>query len=167
MTRKSLKHLNCGWAQAAEAIGDKWSIMILRDAFIGVKTFSAFADSLSISRNILTQRLDHLIDHDVLGKRPIGIGSARHEYYLTEKGNALLPIMMALYQWSDEWVFGKGNEPYVVIDRDSREPIDRIIISSGGKRDLTMADLTIVAGEGANENNQCVVEAIAQQDHLS
>ncbi|WP_430416334.1 winged helix-turn-helix transcriptional regulator [Parasphingorhabdus sp.] len=167
MTRKSLEHLNCGWAQAAEAIGDKWSIMIVRDAFIGVKTFSAFAEHLSISRNILTQRLEHLIKHGVLIKRPIGLGSTRQEYVLTEKGHALFPIIVALYQWSDQWVFGEGKEPYVLIDKEKRQPLPKFEVSSKDGRTLSMADVTVTAGQGANENNRKVTEAIAENERLS
>lgn len=120
MTRKSLEHFNCSWAQAAEAIGDKWSILIVRDAFQGVKTFSVFAQNLGIARNILVQRLDHLQYHDIIQKCPIGIGSTRFEYALTDKGKALFPVFIALSQWGDQWIFGKGKEPLVVIDREKR-----------------------------------------------
>ncbi|MEM1133445.1 MAG: helix-turn-helix domain-containing protein [Pseudomonadota bacterium] len=167
MKRKSLEHLNCGWAQAAEAIGDKWSILIIRDAFVGVRTFSAFAESLTISRNILTQRLEHLIKHEILMKRPIGVGSARYEYVLTEKGHALFPIIVALYQWSDEWVFDEGKEPYVMVDKQEHQPISKLKVSADDGRALTMADVTIKAGGGANENNRRMAEEIALKEKLS
>lgn len=166
MTRKSLEHLNCGWAQAAEAIGDKWSIMIIRNAFFGMKTFSAFAENLGISRNILTQRLDHLVRHEILSKRPQGLGSSRYDYTLTEKGQGLFPIIVALYQWSDEWVFGDGKEPYTLLDKQTRKPLQKLEVSSKDGLSLTMADVTMVAGAGANDNVRRLADEIAQNEKL-
>ena len=163
MTRKSLGHLNCGWAQAAEAIGDKWSILIVRDAFFGVRTFSAFETSLGISKNILTQRLEHLVKHEILKKQLIGLGSTRFEYRLTEKGDALLPVIIALAQWSDERVFGEGKEPYKVMDRASNKPIKRMAIQNEDGEEMEFADLMLTAGPGANENNKRLVELMAEQ----
>jgi len=167
MKRKSLEHLNCSWAQAAEAIGDKWSIMIIRNAFYGMKTFSAFADNLDISRNILTQRLEHLIKHGIMAKRPQGLGSSRFEYVLTDKGHGLFPVMVALYQWGDEWVFGEGKEPVTLIDKATGKPLDTLNVSSQGEPGLTMADVTVVAGAGANENIHKIAEEIARHAKFS
>ncbi|WOE74680.1 winged helix-turn-helix transcriptional regulator [Alterisphingorhabdus coralli] len=167
MTRKSLEHLNCSWAQAAEAIGDKWSIMIVRDAFFGVKTFSAFADNLGISKNILTQRLEHLIKHGVLAKRPIGLGTSRSEYTLTDKGQALFPIMIGLAQWSDEWVFGNDKEPYNIIDKQKGAPIQKVRVTDTNGCELSMADVTLTPGKGANANNRRLAEEMARNERLA
>ena len=163
MTRKSLSHLNCSWAQAAEAIGDKWSILIVRDAFFGVRTFSAFEASLGISNNIHSQRLEHLVAHEILRKQLIGLGSTRYEYRLTEKGDALLPVIIALAQWSDERVFGEGKEPYKVMERASNKPIKRIAIENADGEEMEFADLMLTAGPGANANNKRLVELMAAQ----
>lgn len=163
MTRKSLEHFNCSWAQAAEAIGDKWSLMIVRDAFHGVKTFSAFANNLGIAKNILIQRLEHLQHHGVIEKRPMGVGSSRFEYTLSEKGRALLPVFIALGQWGDQWVFGKGQEPLVVIDRKTKKPIKKLHVVSADNRNLKAEDVTVKAGKGANEANRRAVEEIQKQ----
>ena len=163
MPRKSLEHLNCAWAQAAEAVGDKWSIMIIRDAFYGIKTFSAFEKSIGISKNILSQRLDHLQKHDILSKRPVGLGSSRTEYSLTEKGLALFPVIAALGQWSDNCVFGKGNEPLVVVDLENRKPIKQIKVESADGENLTLRDITFKAGPGANENTKRIAAEIEKE----
>ena len=162
MKRKSLEHFNCSWAQASEAIGDKWSIMIIRDAFYGVKTFSAFANNIGIARNILTQRLEHLQKHEILEKKAIGLGSSRYEYRLTEKGFALFPVIVALGQWSDQWIFGEGKEPLVIVDLENREPVQKMVVEASDNRELTLRDITFKAGPGANENTRQTAAEIEQ-----
>lgn len=162
VTRKSLEHFNCSWAQAAEAVGDKWSIMIIRDAFYGVKTFSAFQKNMGIAKNILTQRLEHLQKHDILEKRQIGLGSARSEYCLTEKGFALFPVVIAIGQWGDKWIFGEGQEPLIVVDRKHRKPIKTMSVEAADGRALTLRDVTFSAGAGANENTRKIADDIEQ-----
>lgn len=163
MKRKSLSHLNCGWAQAAEAIGDKWSIMILRDAFCGVRTFSGFQKSLDISKNILTQRLEHLVGHNVLKRKPIDLGSARQEYVLTSKGEALFPVLVGLAQWSNEHVFGEGKEPYEFVNRASNASVKPLSVIDQSGQSLSAADLALTEGPGANENNKRLIKAMAAQ----
>ena len=160
MTRKSLEHFNCSWAKSAEAVGDKWSIMIIRDAFYGVKTFSAFQKNIGIAKNILTQRLEHLQTHEILIKRPIGLGSARFEYCLTEKGFALFPVIAAIGQWGDKWIMGNGNEPLVIIDSKNREPIKEIAVEASDGRNLSLREITFVAGPGANDNTKKLADEI-------
>ena len=149
MTRKSLKHLNCSWAQALEAIGDKWSIMIIRDAFYGVRTFSAFVKRLGISKNILSNRLDHLEEHGIIEKRSQGVGSTRYEYRLTEKGLGTFPIIIALSQWGDEWIFGEGREPLLILDARERKPIQKILVKDQEDNVLEIDDIEVAPGPGA------------------
>ncbi|EAQ64184.1 hypothetical protein MED121_01090 [Marinomonas sp. MED121] len=162
MKRKSLEHFNCSWAQAAEAVGDKWSIMIIRDAFYGVKTFSAFVKSIGIAKNILTQRLEHLQKHEIIEKRPVGLGSSRFEYCLTEKGFALFPAIIALGQWGDKWIFGEGKEPLIVVDMESKQPLEQVSVKASDGRKLSLRDITFVAGEGASENTQKTADEISK-----
>ena len=162
MPRKSLEHFNCSWAQAAEAVGDKWSMMIIRDAFYGVKTFSAFVENIGIAKNILTQRLEHLQQHGILQKRQIGLGSSRSEYILTDKGKALFPVIVALGQWGDQWIFGKGKEPIVVVDLQNKKPIKNVTVESKDGRELSISDITFVAGAGASESTRQIAAEIKQ-----
>ncbi len=162
MPRKSLEHFNCSWAQAAEAVGDKWSMMIIRDAFYGVKTFSAFVENIGIAKNILTQRLEHLQQHGILQKRQIGVGSSRSEYILTDKGKALFPVIVALGQWGDQWIFGKGKEPIVVVDLQNKKPIKKLTVESKDGRELSIGDITFVAGGGASESTRQIAADIKQ-----
>lgn len=160
MPRKSLEHFNCSWAQAAEAIGDKWSMMIIRDAFYGVKTFSAFIQNIGMAKNILSQRLEHLQKHDVIRKRQIGVGSSRSEYILTDKGKALFPVVAALGQWGDQWIFGEGKAPLVVVDREDGERIKTIQVEAHDGRCLDVGDITFLAGPGAEETTRQIAADI-------
>ncbi|MEM7137855.1 MAG: helix-turn-helix domain-containing protein [Myxococcota bacterium] len=148
MPRKSLDHFNCSWARTAEAIGDKWSIVILRNAFFGVDTFTEFLEDLGISKNILSSRLDHLMTHGILEQRPSRAGGTRQVYKLTRKGRALFPAIVALGQWGDEWLFD-DKPPVVIVDRASRKPVSKVEVHDSEERPLKLGEVTFVAGPGA------------------
>ncbi len=80
----------------------------------GIRRFDDFVDRLGISRNVLTNRLDTLVDAGILARRPYDEARGRSDYLLTEKGRALWPVITALRQWGDEWVYGPGNEPVTI-----------------------------------------------------
>ncbi len=114
MKKASFAGMQCSVAQALEVIGEWWTLLILRDAFLGVSRFDDFANRLGIARNVLTARLDTLVDHDVLTRVPYDEARGRYDYRLTDKGRALLPVITAIRQWGDDWILGEGNEPVVV-----------------------------------------------------
>jgi DNA-binding HxlR family transcriptional regulator len=150
MGRKRFGDMNCGIAQSLEVLGDWWTLLIVRDAFFGVRRFGDFEASLGIAKNILSDRLAHLVEHGVLEKRPVGESGQRFEYRLTEKGEALLPVLTALREWSDEWVFGRGHEPVIVKDRKSGRRVPRMKITDAEGRALTRRDLRTEPGPGAS-----------------
>src|SRR6478672_1167773 len=112
--RTSYKDYACSIAQTLEIVGEWWTLLIVRDAFFGVRRFDDFVERLGISRNILTDRLDKLVDAGVLARRPYDEARGRNDYVLTDKGRALWPVLTALRQWGDEWIYGDGNEPVVL-----------------------------------------------------
>jgi DNA-binding HxlR family transcriptional regulator len=118
MRKASFAEMNCSVAQALEIIGEWWTLLILRDCFLGIRRFDDFVDRLGISRNVLTNRLDKLVDTDLLERRPYDEARARYDYVLTDKGRALWPVLTALRQWGDEWILGDGNEPLLIEHRD-------------------------------------------------
>ena len=117
MGRKRFDEMNCGVAQALEAIGDWWSLLIVRDAFFGARRFGEFERSLGIAKNILSDRLRRLVEHGIFDRIDVGDAGERFEYRLTKKGEALLTVLTAMREWSDEWVFGRGKEPLIVRER--------------------------------------------------
>ncbi|HEY8155129.1 MAG TPA: helix-turn-helix domain-containing protein [Myxococcota bacterium] len=150
MGRKRFQHMNCGVAQALEALGDWWTLLIVRDAFFGARRFGDFEKSLGISKNILSDRLQRLTEHGIFLKVDVGETGERFEYRLSEKGEALLPLLTALRDWSDEWIFGRGHEPVIVKDRRSRRRIPRMRVTDADGRPLTRRDLHTEPGPGAS-----------------
>lgn len=110
--------MHCPIAQFAEALGDKWSLLIIRDAFMGQNTFSGFQRNLGLAKNVLTERLNHLVDHDILSKIPTRPEVNRYTYELTDKGLALLPIADEMTKWSQEWVPSMTLSPLPLKQRD-------------------------------------------------
>lgn len=111
MKKTSFADMNCAIAQSLEIVGEWWTMLILRDAFFGVRRFDDWIERLGISRNVLTTRLNTLVESGLMERRTYDEGRGRHDYVLTEKGRALWPVMVSLRQWGDEWILGEGNEP--------------------------------------------------------
>ncbi len=94
---------DCSVARTLERIGERWTLMVLRDAFYGVRRFDDFQARLGIARNILTKRLAKLVDAEIMRKELYQEHPARYEYRLTEKGRDLIPILTSLLAWGDKW----------------------------------------------------------------
>ena len=101
----------CSVARSVAVIGDRWTLMILRDAFLGVRRFEDFERRLAISRSIIAERLKRLTDEGVLKKVPYQDRPVRHEYRLTPKGLALHPVIMAIVHWGDRFYAGPDGPP--------------------------------------------------------
>ncbi len=108
MQRKSFEEMNCSVAQCLEVVGEWWSMLIVRDAFLGVRRFDEFQSRLGISRNILSTRLAGLVEAGVLDKVPYQERPVRHEYRLTDKGRDLWSVLTAMRQWGDRWAAPDG-----------------------------------------------------------
>lgn len=143
--------MNCGIGQALEVLGDWWTLLIVRDAFFGVRRFGDFERSLGIAKNVLSTRLQHLVDHGVFKLVDVGSEGQHFEYHLSEKGEALLPVLTALRDWSDEWVFGRGNEPVIVKDRQTGRRIPKLRVTDAEGRALSRRELRAVPGPGASQ----------------
>jgi DNA-binding HxlR family transcriptional regulator/peroxiredoxin len=99
----------CGIAQAAAVIGDWWNLLVLREIARGRHRFDELTRELGISRKVLTHRLRHLLEHDVLTRRPYQTRPARHDYLLTDRGRALLPVLVSMQDWADRWLLADGS----------------------------------------------------------
>ena len=169
ITRKSDKFdpLKRSVGHVLEIIGEGWSMLIIREAFLGTKRFEEFQRQLGIARNILTSRLRQLCENDILERVPIKQGARRHEYLLTAKGKELMPLLIALTQWGDKWVFGDGNEPFVFEDRQHSEPISRIQVHSARGESLRPRDIRIVPGPGADGESRVRIDELNRQIEAS
>jgi DNA-binding HxlR family transcriptional regulator len=142
--------MNCGIAQALEVLGDWWTLLIVRDAFFGARRFGDFERNLGIAKNILSSRLQHLVEHEIFHRVDAGSEGQRFEYHLSEKGEALLSVLTALREWSDEWVFGHGNEPVLVKDRRTGRRIPKLRVTNAEGQVVSRRDLRVVPGPGAS-----------------
>ena len=117
----------CSIAGTLEVIGDRWTILILRDAFRGVRRFGEIQQDLGIARNILTERLEKLVDHGILERRPYQDRPVRFEYRLTAKGVDLSPALVALMRWGDKHLAG-DDVPTVLVHDECGDPLDQTFI---------------------------------------
>ena len=108
MRRKSFEEMNCSVAQTLEVVGEWWSMLIIRDCFLGITRFDDFHERLGISRNILTDRLEHLVARGVLARVPYQDRPVRFDYRLTDKGRDLWLVLTAMRQWGDRWEAPEG-----------------------------------------------------------
>ncbi len=132
--------LSCPIPAAVELIGEKWAFLILRGAFNGLQHFEEFQGGLGIARNILSDRLARLVAGEILERSNDPADRRRFIYALTPKGEALLPVVVALRQWGAEW--GNGEVTVALCDRLDRKPIRRIRVQSHDGRPLDLDELT-------------------------
>jgi DNA-binding HxlR family transcriptional regulator len=130
----------CSLPAALEAMGERWSFMILRAAFNGLQHFEEFQSELGIARNILANRLARLVEHGILTREALPEDRRKIEYRLTDKGAALLPTMVALRQWGERWETGCPATPILVDARDGL-PIGPVEVRAHDGRVLTKRDL--------------------------
>jgi DNA-binding HxlR family transcriptional regulator len=138
MKRKSFEHDACPVARSLEAVGDAWSVLIVREAFAGRRRFGEFEQALGIAKNILTVRLRKLAALGVLEQVPAG---TRHEYVLSEKGRGLFLVLMAIRQWGEEC--GAG-EPYRLVDRRDGKPVRPLAFVAHDGRELEPDEVELV-----------------------
>jgi DNA-binding HxlR family transcriptional regulator len=106
----------CSIARALETVGDRWTMLVIRDAFLGIRRFEDFQSDLGIARNVLTDRLTRLVDDGILERRRYRERPERYEYRLTEKGIDLWPAMVSLMKWGDRYAAPHG-PPTLILHR--------------------------------------------------
>jgi DNA-binding HxlR family transcriptional regulator len=143
MKRTSLEGADCPVARALDTIGDWWSLLIVRDAFDGMRRFGEFQKSLHIAKGILTARLRDLVRSGVLELAPASDGSAYQEYVLTEKGRGLFPVVVSLRQWGQDHLYTLGEAHSELIDNHKGQPVGRLELRSAGGRLLDWPDTTV------------------------
>jgi DNA-binding HxlR family transcriptional regulator len=136
-------------ARAMEVVGDRWSILILREAFYGVKRFDEFEYYVGVAPNILSSRLKKLVDAGVMRRVKLPEHSTRYEYVLTEKGRDFFPAYLALKKWGDDWLAEPRGPQVVFRDRAAGREIDYPELLAASGRPLQLEDVEVVAGSGA------------------
>jgi DNA-binding HxlR family transcriptional regulator len=140
--RENLKSIlaECGISAALEVVGERWSFLILRGAFNGLQHFEEFQSTLGIARNILSNRLGRLVEHEILKRQADSADRRKIVYKLTDKGTALLPVLIALRQWGERWVSGVPSNP-VLVDTVNRLPVEQMAVRASDGRPLQLGDL--------------------------
>jgi DNA-binding HxlR family transcriptional regulator len=157
MLREDLQAL-CSLPAALEAMGERWSFLILRGSFNGLHHFEEFQSELGIARNILANRLARLVGHGILERKPCPDDRRKIEYRLTDKGFALLPTMISLRQWGERWETGMPASPILVDARD-RKPIAQIAVHAHDGRVLEKHDLLWALPEDVAREDEPEVKA--------
>lgn len=141
--------LRCPLPPAVEMIGEKWAFLILRGALNGLRHFEEFQAGLGIARNILSDRLGKLVKGGILERSSDPSDKRKVIYSLTAKGQALLPVVLALRQWGEEW--GNGPAEMVLADRDNGRPVRKICVQAEDGRELALDDLVWIARDEVEE----------------
>jgi DNA-binding HxlR family transcriptional regulator len=145
----------CSVARTLELVGERWTLLIIRDAFTGVRRFGDFADRLGIARNVLQDRLERLVDEGILEKVPYQERPVRHEYRLTRQGLDLWPVLVALLKYGDRHLAPDG-APLLLVHRECGGMVDDRRICERCGTPLEVGDVKLKAGPGAGARPQPV-----------
>jgi len=152
---------SCGLPSALEAMGERWSFLILRGALSGIRHFEEFQATLGIARNILANRLTKLVEKGILVREPMACDRRKIEYRLTPKGEALSTVFVAMRQWGEKWGCGIPSVP-VLADRRDGQPIEPIRIYSHDGRALGPGDLVWVYPDETAPVGTCAERVAAE-----
>jgi len=147
--RTSFENDDCPIARSLDAIGDWWSILIIREALFGSRRFGEFQKRLGLAKNILTVRLRALVDQGILKTAPASDGSAYQEYLLTPKGRGVFPILVALRQWSEEFDDHPEQIATILVDKEKGRPVRRLELRAQDGRLLAAADTALKPRPGS------------------
>ncbi len=153
MRRKSFQNLQCPIARSLERVGEWWSILILRDAFLGSTRFEQFQKNLDIAPNMLTRRLNALVDAGLLERARYSERPPREEYRLTERGRDFRPVLWALLAWGNRH-FAPEGASVVIVDGETGEVADPVLVDRRSGRPLIAPRFRTAAGPAANDQTR-------------
>ena len=163
MKASEIGSINCGVAQTLSVIGDRWTMMILRNAFYGMKSFEAFQDHLGISTSVLSDRLNRLIQDGVLVKEASVHDRRSTVYRLTEKGIDLYPVMVALKGWGEKHHPNPKGKRLILVEKTTGTPIQGAAVLTEDGRAVSARDVTPLPGPAIDPDLKPLVEGRAQQ----
>ncbi len=141
--RTRFEKAECPIARSMDAIGDCWSMLIIRDAMMGLRRFSEFQKNLGLAKNILTVRLRALVANGILKTEPASDGSAYQEYVLTPKGRGVFPVMVALREWGEDFAFAPNELTNIMVDRKTGRRVRKLELHSQDGRLLGAEDTEV------------------------
>lgn len=143
----------CSIEATLDLVGDRWTLLILRDIFRGVYRFSQLRDDLGIAKNLLADRLQRLVEHDILHKVPYQDKPVRHEYRLTPKGRDLSPALVALMGWGDRWA-ADGQPPTLLVHDACGDSLDQVLLCPTCDESVAPKHIRSRPGPGRDTNPQ-------------
>jgi DNA-binding HxlR family transcriptional regulator len=146
MLKREYEGQVCSIARTLEIVGDRWTLLIVRDVFLGKRRFDELLESLGVASNVLTDRLNRLVGEEILERVAYSERPPRYEYRLTPKGKELRVPLLALMQWGDRYVSEKP--PRVARRRSDRSPVSVRLVAKDGAT-VSPSDLEVVPGPGA------------------
>jgi DNA-binding HxlR family transcriptional regulator len=146
--RTSFADWPCSVARSVDLLGDWWTPIVLRDAFFGVRRFEDFQRSLGVSRNVLTQRLNRLVEEGMLDRVPYQDRPPRHEYRLTDKGRDFYPVLAAITAWGDRWLAGEEGPPISLRHRTCGQLTTARVVCSECGEEIDVRDIRAELGPG-------------------
>jgi DNA-binding HxlR family transcriptional regulator len=149
---------NCSVKRTLEIVGEKWTFLVLREAFYGARRFEQFHEGVGCARNVLTDRLATLVEHGLMQRQPYREPGVRQrdEYRLTEKGVDLFPAIVALMQWGDRWVADAAGPPVELSHRDCGKAVRVVLQCEDGHAELAARDIAPAPGPGALPSERAV-----------
>ncbi len=162
MQRKSFGNMHCPIARSLERVGEWWSILILRDAFYGLTRFDEFQKSLGVAPNMLTRRLNALVEAGLLEKRRYREHPPRDEYVLTARGRDFRPVLLALLAWGNRHFAPEGAAVQIVNKRTGAVVEPALVDGATGER-IADPDFALVAGPGADDGVRRKLAAAADR----
>jgi DNA-binding HxlR family transcriptional regulator len=139
----------CSTARALELIGERWTLLVIRDVFVGLRRFDQIQEDLGVARNILASRLERLVGEGILERRPYSTRPRRDEYFLTEKGIDLWPVLVTMMRWGDEHGEWPGGPPLLVVHKDCGGHMDDHFTCERCGERMGPRDARAVPGPGA------------------
>lgn len=139
----------CSAARSLELLGDRWTLLLIREVMFGTRRFDDFAAHLGIARNVLSAKLSALVAVGILQQRPLRQDAKRLGYHLTEMGEGLLPVLVAIVQWGDRWLQTPDSIPLRVIERATGEELAPIRLRNAAGKELSRRELDWAPGPGA------------------
>jgi DNA-binding HxlR family transcriptional regulator len=150
MRRKSFGNMHCPIARSLERVGEWWSILILRDAFYGLRRFDDFQQNLGVAPNMLSRRLNALVEAGLLERRRYREHPPRDEYVLTERGRDFRPVLLALLAWGNRHFAPEGASVQLANARTSA-PVDPVLVDSATGVEIAGPDFSLVPGPAADD----------------
>ncbi len=152
MRWEDLDRENCSLARTLSVVGDRWTLMVLRECFLGQRRFEQFEGRLGIARHVLADRLKKLTEAGVLARTAYQERPRREEYRLTEKGRDLHAAMLALIQWGDKYMAGEEGPPIERVHKACGHVMETVPVCSECGEPVSAHDVTVRAGPGAGED---------------